>query len=863
MRAGRVLAVASVAAVVAIAVSGCTSSDSNGDSTSQYDFGVQDVKYDADASGELPEDEVISGGVVGEYPSAELLIRITEPSGHGYATTVGSVVSLSGVVFGKYSKVAWASSTANGTIATTVGSPFWQTDGIALVPGDNILKVSVAAENGESVSDIIVVTSNPGFMLPNPVQMRPPAMFVGQTQSVLATIALGPFGSVSGSTVTLKQVDATGVALKDLGGMLDDGQVASSGDEITRDGVYTLRLTLSCTTPGPVYLRAAIPVKDALGNPYSALSAPTRFDCVNRLASATCSSHQKLLSDAQTAYFTDIEGGGTTTSARTAAVQVLRGDPTAAQTVDVADGGGLWIRWNDGVMGAVNLARAGDRGGDGSDGGSLPDGSGTASASVSSGLTSSVPILSKDTLLLSPFADEFGSDDETLHIANLAAVLACPAYNVATANNKAANLDKFRHLSSNGIVALATHSDVYFRTLAANVKTDLGWHHPGGAEVLWTGESVTCGNLSQTDKTCTSKSECPTGNECVVTMPAVGDTSPAYGSCYDTTQVDLMTGRAILGASTWGISPAFVDYHTLGQPFPSSLVYLGGCKTLYNGTMATSLFAAGARAIAGFSGTVTTTFAAQMARQFFSGMMESGYPAGQAYGVGAQDPAHPGSFFRLFGAKGLTISESAILNEGFETGDITAWTKDGDGRVITQLGLTKPVEGKFMGIISTGLGYTSTNGSLEQKFCIFPGTKNLTFWWKYYSEEFPEFCGQIYQDSFQATITDKTQKQYKVVSLAVDDLCPKTAQCPSCGKKSVGIVTADVGFDQSTPTDIGVWVTGKTNTAKQKGDWQKATYDISSLVTTDPAPITLRFYTTDHGDSIYDTAVLIDGLKFE
>jgi hypothetical protein len=447
-------------------------------------------------------------------------------------------------------------------------------------------------------------------------------------------------------------------------------------------------------------------------------------------------------------------------------------------------------------------------------------------------------------------------------VANLAAVLACPAYNVSTANNKAANLDKFRHLSSYGIVAMATHSDVYFRTLAANVKTDLGWRHPGGAEVLWTGESVNCSNLSQSDKSCTTKSECPQGNDCVLTMPAVGDT-PAYGYCYDTTQVDLMAGRAILGDKTWGVSPAFVDYHSLGQAFPSSLVYLGGCRTLYNGTMATSLFAAGAQAVAGFSGTVTSMFAAQMARQFFSGMMESGYAAGKAYGVGAADPAHPGTYFRLFGAKGLTISDAGILNEGFETGDIMAWTKDGDGRVITQLGLTKPVEGKFMGIISTGLGYTATNGLLEQKFCIFPGTKNLVFWWKYYSEEFRDFCGQDFQDTFQATLTDRTQKQFKVLSRTVDNLCPKSAKCQTCGTESVGLVFADVYFDQSTANNVNIKVTGTTNTATQKGDWQKLTYDVSGMVATEPMPLTMRFYTTDKGDSIYDTAVLIDGLKFE
>ena len=63
-----------------------------------------------------------------------------------------------------------------------------------------------------------------------------------------------------------------------------------------------------------------------------------------------------------------------------------------------------------------------------------------------------------------------------------------------------------------------------------------------------------------------------------------------------------------------------------------------------------------------------------------------------------------------------------------------------------------------MGIISTGLGFTKDMGNITQKFCIPPNAKTLSFYWKFYSEEFLEFCGTQFQDSFIATLTDSTGK---------------------------------------------------------------------------------------------------------
>jgi len=276
-------------------------------------------------------------------------------------------------------------------------------------------------------------------------------------------------------------------------------------------------------------------------------------------------------------------------------------------------------------------------------------------------------------------------------------------------------------------------------------------------------------------------------------------------------------------------------------------VHLGGCRTLYNGSLAASLFAAGASAVTGFTGSVTSAFAARAAGAFFERLMTEGRDAGGAYGLGTQDPDHPGSWFRLFGARGLWVSDSAILNESFEFGDLTAWGQSGDGRVITRLGGATPVQGKFMGIISTGLGYTVSTGAVDQHFCLQPGARTLSFFWKYYSEEFQEFCGTRYQDTFKAELWTGDRK-HEIVNLAVDDLCPPIPdKCPACGSKAVGLKRADINFD-----------VGDTFMT----DWQKAELDVSHLVGNEPVPVTLRFYCTDKGDSIYDTAVLVDGVSF-
>jgi hypothetical protein len=830
--------------------------DAGTDPGTPADPGAPDEGEPTDASGI----ETIGPPPNPDHPSAELVLAILYPSATGATSTAGSRISLAGIVFDRCDdcglSVTWSSSGGASGVAT--GTPYWQTDAIDLVDGDNVITVTATRE-GETVSDRITITSNAGFMFTSGVQVRPPAQFEGEDRELLATLNMGIFGNMIGGVLTLGRVDADGKWVESLGLMKDDGQLP---DEIQSDGVYSLKFKAACTAPEPVRVRAQAMIDDGAGGKREVLSPVLAIDCVQRLPQASCSSHKKLLTDARTAYLAARAKGGAG-PARKAALAVLAADPEMAEAAVADETGSPWIRWKDGVLGAVNVADASDRGGDGGDG---TDGDGSAEGTPlppgALALIAKDAIESKSVLLLSPFAGDFGTD-ETTALAGIAADVECPAFTVkGPLQGTAANLDAFRSLHLYGIVVVATHGDASFATLSDAARARYGWRYGKAQEVLWTGESVDCGRLTTAADTasrvCKSSADCPAGTECVITQVSYSDPEGSRkGVCHDKTQVDLMAGRIVMGDRTYGVTPSFVLDATRGQRLPNSVVHLGACRTMYNGTLAASLLAGGASVVTGYTDVVSNVFARKTGTDFLTRLVKQQKAAGPAFLAGSEDPDHEWSFFRMLGSKTLTLGDSGILNASFESGDLTAWQSEGDGRVVTKLGGALPPDGKHMAIISTGLGFTTTIGRIEQKFCIPKGSPQVTFFWRFYSEEFKEYCGSKFQDTFQARLVDADGEEHDLVNVAVDDLCEKgekacqtpkvcgDAGCETCGAQYVGLDEADVAFDRS-----GVWAT----------PWQKKVYDLGDLSA--GGPVTLRFYCTDKGDSIFDTAVLVDKVAF-
>jgi hypothetical protein len=155
----------------------------------------------------------------------------------------------------------------------------------------------------------------------------------------------------------------------------------------------------------------------------------------------------------------------------------------------------------------------------------------------------------------------------------------------------------------------------------------------------------------------------------------------------------------------------------------------------------------------------------------------------------------------------------------------------GDGRVVGGLGTWLPTEGDKMALVSTGLGLTKASGSFAQSICLPPlpaGATKLTLsWdWNFFSEEFIEYCGSEFQDSFEVTF-GATSLQHS----QIDDLC------------SI-VVPDEVDFDRGD-----VWTTG----------WKTQSVDVTQFAgSTDNV---LKFAAKDVGDSVYDSAILVDNVR--
>lgn len=770
--------------------------------------------------------------------SQELLIKILGPSGRDWVQSAGEKVQLSGVLFGVADKASWKSS--NGKSGTIDVEAFWTTDIIDLVQGDNTITVE-AEQGGKKVRDEIHIVYNPYFSFEGPPQIGPDLVFVNESTNIIVHMPLSAAGTGSAgkgpadpATVKLVQVDADGKLIKDHGTLIDNGSAANC-DDIQKDGIFSSCLkNVNFNAAQTVYFRVEVDV-EVINKKYKAKSPVAVVDVVKRVTPSECGTIQSLLKKTRDDY--KAAAVNDAKKAQSDAVAALKADSSVAEAGVATDGYGVWARFKSGRLGALNLAPQGMRGSGGA-------------ASAPSAANAALPTYSVGTrraLSLAPFAADFekeGGDEAAIAGKNLAA-RQCPPFAVDQRVGSAALLKNYRTMSEYGVIALSGHGDAYFGEMDVNVKKDLSWEHLGSQEVIWTGEK-SCSGLTTSTKTCTkSGTGCPSNQVCVVT-------SSAGGVCVDHTQGDLNRGRVVIGADNYGILPGFVGRHAV-DAYPGSIVYLGSCRSLWNGSLAVQFYGNGAAAVVGYSGYVSSQFASEKGQEFFKGIVDEGLSVLQALQSNHVDPKH-GGWMRMLGNSQANAKDGDLINRSWDLGKLTGWKKTGDGRVISRLGVSVPVAGKFMGIVSTGLGFTTQTGSLEQPFCVAPGMSKMCFFWKFYSEEFTEFCGSTYQDKFKATMVGK-DGQKTVTDVWVDALCPHdcggknpcqpgSAEC-KCGMKWETLTPADVSFDKG-----GVFMT----------PWVQDCADIKAF---EGKRVNLKFFTSDTGDSIYDSAVLIDEVTIQ
>lgn len=782
------------------------------------DGGPEDAGAE-DAAGDATGDPDTSGPGTG-YESAEMMLKIIGPSPQDWAQSATPYLNVNGVLFGHADTITWIHEETGNTGEIAVGA-FWYAGGIKLEEGTNTISV-IATSETEAATDQIRVVHNPTFAFDSAPSVAPSALFVGESTSTIASIRISTYKNFDPNTVQLHIVDQYGDLVETKGPMKDNGNTSSNCDEVDQDGLFSACLTITLATESCTYVRAS--VQSTVGfQKYEAWSQTSKVCAVPRITPQECQAVQTAQKDAKTQYLTLLQTS-TPMEAQAALIDALLQNPDIAEAGPATDGYGVWISYSSGLLGALDLSPEGLRG------------SGWTTID-SAATTQNYDVGSKDAMILSPFKAEFGDLDEAIEIATMLKNVGCPFFGVSSYQNDQASLYRFRHMNDSGIVALASHGDAYFGGLSAAARSKIDWDHDGTQEVIWTGEKVDCTRFMQATKSCSGGGlECENGaGECLIGKS---------NQCVDYKQHDLRRGRVVFGDEVYGIVPDFVTYHSAAKPFSKAIVYLGACRTMWNGGFAAAFFGAGAQSIIGYSDYVTSQFAHDTAVEVFGRLITDKLTTAEAVAEGATDVEGGGSL-RLFGAGKAAARDGSIVNPSFETSDLTGWKKDGDGRVIAQLGFSAPVDGKFMGLVSSGLGFTQEIGEIKQKFCIESGKSTASFYWKYFSEEFLEWCGSGYQDPFQASIENDIGK-ITMVDVKVNDLCPPN-QCGGCGGKYVGLEPSDVSFDQG---DV-------YNT-----QWQQALINISAL-TGITGPVTLKFFLTDAGDSIYDTVVLVDKIDFK
>ncbi len=178
----------------------------------------------------------------------------------------------------------------------------------------------------------------------------------------------------------------------------------------------------------------------------------------------------------------------------------------------------------------------------------------------------------------------------------------------------------------------------------------------------------------------------------------------------------------------------------------------------------------------------------------------------------------------------------------FGTGSVGDWNLNATG-LVTHLGQTTAPTGGYMLKLTTGEGLTEFDSSATFQDCLPGGAYMMLVKWRFYSEEFKEWCGSNFQDSFTFELSAGGATE-TLATYTIDALCPPDA-CAGCGSAFDGLMQSDVIFDQG----------GVFNTS-----WREEWMPVNLVG--DESLFTLKIALTDAGDGIFDSVLLVDRIRF-
>lgn len=738
-------------------------------------------------------------------------IVITSPTALNNYSTKGLTLDISGIASDDVSltDITWTND--QGGSGTATGTTAWAVADIPLQSGDNLISVTATDSGGNTASDSLTVAYNPNLEFLSTPVAEPDAIFVDEQTPVIFRIAIENNPNLDKSSVTLLQVDADNNVIGTLTALADDGNV-DNGDDIASDGVFSGIASLTETTEGFVNLRVSADTIEASGT-VTALSEVFNLSVITHITDVEFTTAVNM-PDTTKQKYDEFEADDADTAAEKTA-EWLETQPEVSQAGTSESGLGVWYVLDSGVLGGIILNPEGTRGSERPT--YVPKRpltktnvdykasqylfrSGKELFIIQSWYAPDEPeVGSTKVLIIAPFHTAFGTTSEVNPLKTMFEDSECPTFEVTVLTDGAADVAAFKTLKNYGIISIVSHGDTFYNGLFSGWQDVFGWNWWGGQVIILTGEKAT------------------------------EATKAAY-------EQDLKKGRLVItGGGYYAVTPAFISYYN--KSFPNSAVHAGTCRSTYNNSMASAFIGNGAMTYTGYSDYVASSYAHDTAITNWTSLVSGGTTSEALNDAVAAHGAHDGSgaYLELAGSSNLVISGEGILNGTFEDGNINGWTGVGDVRVIPYLGPLSPAEGAYMSIISTGLGSIMDSDSyVEQTFCIPADATTLSFDYNVVSEEPMEWVGTEFDDQFEGGLLTQDGTLTIVAYESIN----------SSAWTAVGGIDF-YGGDDTT------YMTG----------WKHVTIDVTALA--GGPPVTLYFNTWDLGDSIYDTAALIDNVKID
>ncbi|GIQ71362.1 S-layer homology domain-containing protein [Xylanibacillus composti] len=657
------------------------------------------------------------------------------------------------------------------------------------------------------------------------------AIFAQEPTEATVHISLSTNGDAD---VTLYKVDAGNQVVAQLATLHDDGDRAN-GDSIKSDGVYSGIITLDESEEGFIRLQARTGAQS---------SSVFRLSVVNHL---TDEQFAQVMHQTQTTQdkFNELAAqyAGDVQRAKEETVAWLGTQPEVESAGVSGENGSVWFVMSSGILGGISIAPDNSKG--------LSAATATAesvTAFAAQTLTQTgSQVGSKRVAIVSPFADVLSS--ATVYDAVYADISQSDyPFQVNRVKNAAADVAFFKGLNQYGLIVLDTHGDTFYdETIlqALHEKYGIEFPYAGPQVMVLTGEQATSANRAMHE-------------------------------------IDLKKGRLAIISGYYAITPSFITRYN--DSMPDSIIFNGSCRSLFNDSMADAFINNGAQTYYGYTNYVTLAYDQAIVTSVMNSLIEQGMSTAEAFDA-AVDAHGASDGLASFAMKGSSIGmkTEGIVNGTFENGTWNGWNGNGDVRVITQLGPVKPTDGSYMAIISTGLGFENNdvNGGvfdynsdsyIEQNFLIPAGATRLSFDYNFISEEPTEFVGSVFDDTFHATVTssvyvsDNLLPELDVEGTTVTQQVYSglgTVISSGNGEYTYLIAAESINASQHYWTEenqVDIDFYGGDDTAYMT-NWKHMVVDVSAFA--GQGPIILRFHVWDQGDSIYDTAVLIDNIVLE